>query len=113
MDYVGNDIYCDLIIPGKLPVSIVHETDNVIAFHHTRPNWPRHIVVTPKQHVPSLLDIADASPEILTDIMSVVRLVAGQVKDELGACGVLTNLGDYQDSKHLHIHIYSGKKLTK
>jgi hypothetical protein len=22
-----------------------------------------------------------------------------------------TNLGEYQDSKHLHIHVYSGEKL--
>jgi len=30
------------------------------------------------------------------------------VLDEHGACRVLTNLGKYQDSKHLHWHVSSG-----
>jgi histidine triad (HIT) family protein len=32
---------------------------------------------------------------------------------EQGACRVLTNLGDYQDSKHLHWHIISGEPRSK
>ncbi len=35
--YVGNDIYCDGILSGKLPVDIVAETEEVLAFHHSRP----------------------------------------------------------------------------
>ena len=35
--------------------------------------------------------------------------IAGKVESEYGAARVLTNLGEYQDSKHLHFHISSGK----
>ena len=38
-----------------------------------------------------------------------VRQVATAVEAEHGACRVLTNLGRYQDSKHLHFHVNSGK----
>ena len=38
--------------------------------------------------------------------MTVVRDVAAQVAAEHGECRVLTNLGGYQDSKHLHFHAY-------
>ena len=34
--YVGNDIYCDWILSGKLPVDIVAETEEVLAFHHSQ-----------------------------------------------------------------------------
>ena len=40
--------------------------------------------------------------------MDVVRSVASDVEGEYGAARVLTNLGDYQDSKHLHFHVNSG-----
>jgi histidine triad (HIT) family protein len=45
--------------------------------------------------------------------MSVVRVVAAQVGAEHGACRVLTNLGRYQDSKHLHFHVNSGHPIRQ
>ncbi len=71
--YVGNDIYCDWILSGKLPVDVVAETEEVLAFHHSRPFWPVHLVVIPKAHTPSLVDLGDGS-------ISVRRL------DALDAC---------------------------
>lgn len=87
----------------------VHETDTVLAYHHTRPYWPVHIVVIPKEHVPSLTQLGGAGPELLAELMEVVRLVARQVEETHGAARVLTNLGRYQDSKHLHFHVNSGE----
>lgn len=45
----------------------------------------------------------------LLALFKVVQQVARRVEDTEGAAAVLTNLGDYQDSKHLHIHIHSGE----
>jgi len=63
VDYTGDDIYCDEILSGRLPVEKVAETGRVLAFHHSRPFWPTHIVVIPKIHVSSL--IGDDVPEDL------------------------------------------------
>lgn len=103
------DFYCDEVLSGRTPVDIVSETDNVLAYHHTRPFWPTHIVVIPKRHVASLLTIDDE--ELLLELLRVVREVAARVMDQHGACRVLTNLGQYQDSKHLHWHVNSGAPL--
>ena len=89
---------------------MVRETENVLAYHHTRPHWPVHIVVIPKRHVSSLVDLGD-DEELLPELLEVVREVAAEVLAELGAARVLTNLGDYQDSKHLHFHVNSGDPL--
>jgi histidine triad (HIT) family protein len=107
-DYNGDDIYCDLIIPRKIPVEVIKETDNILAFNHTKPFWPVHIVVTPKQHVPSLLELEN---DLGQELLAAVKEIAAKVKEEQGACRLLTNLGDYQDSKHLHIHISSGEPI--
>lgn len=114
-DYGGNDIYCDLIIPKRADgrgnkVRLVKETDNILAFYHTKPYWPTHIVVAPKQHVDSLLTL-DVDSDIVKDLLKVVKEIAESIKNKHGSCRVLTNLGDYQDSKHLHVHISQGQPL--
>lgn len=100
-----SDFYCDQVFSGKTPVENVLETENVLAYHHTRPFWPVHIVVVPKRHVASVLEVES---NLLIEIFDVIKKVAARVFEEHGAARVLTNLGEYQDSKHLHFHINSG-----
>ena len=107
-----DDFYCDEVLSGKQAVQIVLETDSVLAYHHTRPFWPVHIVVIPKLHVPSLTNLGGAPDGLLAELMDAVRKVALMVETEHGAARVLTNLGDYQDSKHLHFHVNSGEPRT-
>lgn len=89
-------------------VNIVKETDRVIAFHHTKPTWDVHIVVTPKKHISSLLTLSEETDGIAKELLEIICDIATKVKDDTGACRVVTNLGDYQDSKHLHFHVSSG-----
>jgi histidine triad (HIT) family protein len=103
-----NDFYCEEALSGNTPVTRVFESDNVLAFHHTRPFYPVHIVVIPKHHIDSLLTVGE---DLLIELLDVVRRVATTVLEEHGACRVLTNLGAYQDSKHLHWHVAFGDPL--
>jgi histidine triad (HIT) family protein len=102
------DFYCDEVLSGRTPVKVVRETNNVLAYHHTRPFWPVHIVVIPKRHIASLVTLEESDDGLLLELLRVVREVAQEVLDEHGACRVLTNLGKYHDSKHLHWHVISG-----
>ena len=102
---MSTDFYCEEVFSGKTPVEKVLETENVLAYHHTRPFWPVHIVVVPKRHVASVLEVES---DLLIEIFYVIKEVAARVFEEHGAARVLTNLGEYQDSKHLHFHINSG-----
>ena len=36
---MSNDFYCDEVLSGRTPVNKVLETENVLAYHHTRPFW--------------------------------------------------------------------------
>ena len=106
-----SDFYCDEVLSGKTEVEKVLETENVLAYHHTRPFWATHIVVIPKRHIDSLITVEDKDREILLELFEVIRKVASDVTAEKGAARVLTNLGDYQDSKHLHFHVLSGEQM--
>jgi histidine triad (HIT) family protein len=108
---MSNDFYCDEALSGRTPVVVVAETEHVLAFHHTRPFWPVHIVVVPKAHVPSLTNLGEFDETTVHRVLAVVRKVAAAVEAQHGACRVLTNLGAYQDSKHLHFHVNSGEPL--
>lgn len=105
-----SDFYCDEVLSGKLMVDVAHETDDTLAFHHTRPSYPTHIVVVPKRHIPSFVDLGDADEAVLARVIAVVRNIAASVLEAEGACRVITNLGRYQDSKHLHFHVVSGDR---
>ena len=104
------DFYCDEVLSGKTPVEKVYETENVLAYYHTRPFWETHIVVIPKTHVASFLTVEN---ELLIELLDVVKRIATMVVEEKGAARVLTNLGEYQDSKHLHFHVNSGGQIEK
>jgi histidine triad (HIT) family protein len=60
---MSDDFYCDEVLSGRTPVRKVIETDNVLAYHHTRPYYPVHLVVIPKKHISSLiaLEVGDNS----------------------------------------------------
>ncbi len=107
--YEGTDFYCDEVLSRRTHVDKLIETEDVIAFRHTRPAYQTHVVVIPKRHIASLLDPTLAPNEILR-LIQVVQTVASQVLVAAGACRVLTNLGKYQDSKHLHWHVVSGER---
>lgn len=111
MAYTGTDFYCDVAIPRAEPIDVVLEDHDVLAFHHTRPFWPVHVVVVPTQHVDSLLTLDQARPGLVVALLGAVQRVADAVVREHGAAGVLTNLGAYQDSKHLHVHVHAGEPL--
>jgi histidine triad (HIT) family protein len=105
------DFYCEEVLSGKTPVEKVMETENVLAYHHTKPFYPVHIVAIPKRHIPSLLSLEKNDNELLIELFDVIKEVAAQVSEKQGACKIVTNLGNYQDSKHLHWHIVSGQPL--
>jgi histidine triad (HIT) family protein len=105
-----NDFYCDEVLSGRTAVTRVLETESVLAYHHTRPFWPVHIVVIPKRHIDSLLTLDPGDP-VLAELISMIQEVAAAVVGEHGACRVLTNLGEYQESKHLHWHVCAGEPL--
>lgn len=108
---MSEDFYCEEALSGRARVKKVIETENVLAFHHTRPFWPVHIIVIPKRHINSLLALESADNQLLIELFEVIKKIAAEVAAERGGARVLTNLGQYQDSKHLHFHITYGDPL--
>lgn len=108
---MSEDFYCEQVLSGKISVEKVMETENVLAYFHTRPFWETHIVVIPKKHISSLLTLGSEDELLFLELFSVIRQIAAELVEKKGAARILTNLGKYQESKHLHFHINSGDQI--
>lgn len=108
--YDGDDFYCDVAIPDPSRLDVVYQDELVLAFHHTRPFWATHIVIVPKRHIASLVTLTSSDEQVAQRMFEVVQSIAAETVRTTGAAAVLTNLGDYQDSKHLHVHVHSGPR---
>ena len=106
--YRGDDFYCDVAVPNSSMLEVEHEDEWILAFHHTKPHWKNHVVVVPKSHVGSLTTVGPEDAALMTRLFAVVQDLARRVEQRDGAASVVTNLGAYQDSKHLHVHVHSG-----
>lgn len=101
------DFYCDFVLNNKLAVEKVRETERVLAFYHTKPNWTVHIVVIPKQHVTRLVELEDMS--VVQEIFEVVQDIIKEKGFAESNYKIITNGGSFQDSQHLHFHLVSGE----
>ncbi len=105
------DFYCEKVLKGQLDLPVYFENERVLAFHHTNPLWENHVVLLPRKHIESLLTLEEADNELLLELISTAKRIAGDFMNRFGAARVYTNLGEYQSSKHLHWHIGSGRQL--
>jgi histidine triad (HIT) family protein len=105
-----NCIFCK-IIKGEIPSTKVYEDENTLAFKDIEPIAPVHILVVPKKHINSLMELEDV--ETTSAILKSIKAVAKQEKLDEKGFRVITNIGEDagQAVKHLHFHILGGKKL--
>ena len=107
-----NCIFCK-IISGEIPSRWVYENDRVLAFDDINPMAPVHVIIIPKQHIPTLLDITPENIDIMGDIISAVREVS-RIKgvDQKGFRTVINcNEEGGQVIFHLNLHLLGGTKL--
>ena len=105
------DFYCDQVLNGSVDVSVVFETDLVLAFHHTRPYFEHHIVIIPKQHFESLSSEDVVVSALAFDFLKAMQYVCSKLEQENGGCRISSNVGEYQSTRHLHFYVHSGKRL--
>jgi len=104
------DFYCEEVISGKTPITKLYESDNVLAFYHTKPSYKTHIVITSKKHILDLTSFADDDLGILNEMLKVARNLSKNLDKEEGI-RLITNMGKFQDTPHVHFHLVVGEKL--
>ena len=105
-------IFCK-IIKKEIPSTIVYEDDSVIAFNDVNPAAPIHILVVPKKHIATLLDVTEEDKELIAHIYEVINQIARERGFTENGFRVITNCGrdSGQEVMHIHFHVLGGKKL--
>lgn len=105
-----NCLFCK-IIAGQIPAKKTYEDDHLIAFHDIHPWAPVHILVVPKQHIASMVDVG---PEH-TDLLGRMMAVTPRLMKELGVTNgfrhvINTGRDGGQEVMHVHLHVMGGPR---
>lgn len=106
-------IFCK-IVNGEIPSSKVYEDDTVLAFNDINPYAPVHILVIPKKHIESAVELTKEDNDLIAHIFEVIRIIAEEQNLENGF-RLVSNVGEDggQTVKHLHFHILGKKKFSE
>jgi histidine triad (HIT) family protein len=107
-------IFCK-IINGEIPSTKVYEDDKVVAFNDINPVAPMHVLVIPKKHYESILEIDDNDMDIIGHIHRVIKQIVTEKGYDKTGFRIINNCGDdaCQSVKHIHFHILGGEKLPE
>jgi histidine triad (HIT) family protein len=97
--------FCE-IVAGRLPAHVVLDDDVAVAFLDTRPLFPGHTLLVPREHVETLTDLP--GPLVGPYFARAQRLAAAmESADGLAAAGsfVAVNNRISQSVPHLHTHV--------
>ncbi|OEH86150.1 histidine triad nucleotide-binding protein [Desulfuribacillus stibiiarsenatis] len=106
-------IFCK-IIEGQIPSKKVYEDDMVYAFHDISPAAPVHILLIPKKHISSAMELELADMEYVKQIHLAAQKIAKQLGIDEKGFRIVNNCGKDggQTVSHLHYHLLGGRNLN-
>ena len=100
------------IIDREIPAKIVYEDELSLAFHDVSPQAPVHILVIPKQAIPSLAELQPTDAPLIGHLFQVVQRLAQEWGLTNGYRTVINTGPDGgQTVNHLHIHLMGKRSL--
>ena len=105
-------VFCK-IIKGEIPSEKVYEDDEIFAFKDINPVAPIHILVIPKKHIETLLEVTEEDSKLIAKIYMAINKIAKDLGIEKDGFRVVANCGrdSGQEVMHIHFHMLAGKKL--
>jgi len=105
-------IFCK-IVNKEIASNIVYEDEKVVAFHDINPQAPYHILVVPKKHISTLLEVTEEDKELIGHIYLVINKIAKDIGFDERGYRVVVNCKEEagQTIFHLHFHILAGRTM--
>ncbi len=97
-------IFCK-IVSGEIPSVKVYEDEGFMAFMDIGPVNKGHVLVIPKKHAETFLDL---TPDEAAELFRRVNMVAKAVKEGLSADGlnIINNVGPVSGQEVFHVHVH-------
>jgi len=106
-------LFCG-IVDGKIKANVVYQNERVVAFRDISPKAPVHILIIPRKHVISVLDVEASDHALIGEIFQVAgRLAREQGIADSGFRVVVNSGADAGQSVfHLHYHLIGGRQMA-
>src|SRR5262245_55246215 len=66
------------IIAGEIPASKVYEDDRLIAFNDINPQAPMHVLIVPREHIPTANDLTPAHDSLVGEMIRRAAALAAE-----------------------------------
>ncbi len=99
------------IVADELPSTRLYEDDAVIAFRDIAPRSPTHVLLIPRRHIPSALELTDDDGPLLGRLFRVAADLARSEGIADAGYRLTSNVGAWggQSVDHLHLHLMGGR----
>jgi histidine triad (HIT) family protein len=101
-------LFCK-IIKKHIPAQINYEDDEIIAFHDIHPKADVHLLLIPKIHITSMLDLEEHHQKLMGKMMLKANELAKIAKLDGYKIQINTGIKGGQEIFHLHIHLIGNK----
>jgi histidine triad (HIT) family protein len=98
---------------GAIDVPKLHDDQQVFAIRDINPRAPVHLLVIPKEHIPTALEVNAKHGSILSRMYEVAGALARDQGFAQDGFRLAVNCGEDggQTVYHLHMHVLAGRKL--
>ncbi|MGH2477899.1 MAG: histidine triad nucleotide-binding protein [Candidatus Limnocylindrales bacterium] len=99
------------IVGGEVPATRLHEDDEILAIRDIAPRAPTHILLLPRRHIASALELTDADATTVGRLFAVGADLARSEGIADAGYRLVTNVGRWggQTVDHLHLHLMGGR----
>ena len=106
-------IFCE-IVAGEVPGDYVYRDEDIVAFRDVSPIAPTHVLIVPKKHIASLVEISDSDLPLVARMVKVGNDVAKKEGIAEKGYRLAINVGKdgTQLVQHLHMHLIGGRQLS-
>lgn len=99
----NNCVFCK-IINKEIPTDFIYKDRDVYVFKDINPKAKTHLLIVPRVHIKTLLDLSSSHLDLLTKLIKVIQTLVKSQKLQSGYRVVL-NGGRHQEISHLHFHL--------
>lgn len=105
-------IFCR-IVAGEIPAKIVDEGESWLAFRDIDAKAPTHVLIVPREHVPSLAELDESHARTMGQIVTAAARIAEAERLDNGF-RVVVNAGKDagQSVDHVHFHLLGGRRMA-
>ncbi len=108
----GDCLFCNMA-SGDMPVDKLHDDDLCFAIRDINPRAPTHLLIVPKEHIPTVRDLTEDHGALLARMVTVGNKLAEEKGIAERGYRLTFNCGDEggQTIYHIHLHVLGGRQL--